>query len=309
LIGPDQQPTLLLVIICARTAFLLAIALDLGLALFRPVGRARWVPVGLAALAVAGLLAAAPAFAQAYTAGRWAVSPVRGVALYLNSLQDDAPIVAQQQKFFRQLRPFLERGDRLQLAGGRPGRLDPLPSLLAAGPFRYVEAPGDGGEIVASLDQSGRCPIRMPLDKWRIWLCNGAEHTPLARFGEGIRFETAQIPDRLPADGRLPVTLFWSAERPLAKDYTVFVHIVGLDGQMVGQWDQAPAAGAAPTSGWAPGQLIADEYLVPLKAGTEGGPYRVYVGMYDPATGTRLDVDSANPVSERRLLVRTVQTR
>ena len=62
---------------------------------------------------------------------------------------------------------------------------------------------------------------------------------------------------------------------------------------MVGQWDQVPAAGKAPTSGWAPGQLIADEYRVPVQAGTSDGPYQVYVGMYDPATGTRLDVTSA----------------
>ena len=155
----------------------------------------------------------------------------------------------------------------MQLAGGRPGRLDPLPSLLAAGPFRYVEAPGDDSEILTFLDQSGRCPTRMPLEKWRIWMCNGAASRPLARFDEGIRLEMAQIPDRLPADGCLPVTLFWSAERPVAKDHTVFVHIVGRDGQMVGQWDQVPAAGTAPTSGWTPGQLIADEYHIPLQAG------------------------------------------
>ena len=53
LIGPGQQTTLLLVIICARTALLMAIALDLGLALFRPMGRVRWLPVGVAAMAVA----------------------------------------------------------------------------------------------------------------------------------------------------------------------------------------------------------------------------------------------------------------
>ena len=230
------------------------------------------------------------------------------MALYLNSLSDDAPVVMQQLKFSRQLRPFLSRDDQLQLVGGRPGRLDPLPSLLAAGPFRYVEAPGDDSGILTFLDQSGRCPIRMPLDQWRIWLCNGADHAPLARFGEGIRLETAQISDRLPANGRLPVTLFWSTDRPLAKDYTVFVHILDRDGRMVGQWDQVPAAGKSPTSGWAPGQLIADEYRVPVQAGTSDGPYQVYVGMYDPATGTRLDVTSANPVSERRLLLDAIQT-
>ena len=308
LIGLGQQPTLLLVIICARTALLLAIALDLGLALFRPLSRARWVPLGLAAMAVAALLVAAPMFARGYATERWEASPVRTVALYLNSLPDDAPVVTQQSKLFRQLRPFLERDGRLQAAGGRPGRLDPLPAMLAAGPFRYLEAPGDGDEILTFLDQSGRCPIRLPLDQWRIWVCNGAEDPPIARFDGGIRLEAAQIPDRLPADGRLPVTLFWSAEQPPARDYTVFVHVVGPDGQMVGQWDQTPAAGKAPTSGWAPGQLIADEYRVPIQAGAGDGPYRVYVGMYDPATGTRLDVASANPVSERRLLVKMIQS-
>ena len=307
LIGLGRQPTLLLVIICARTVLLVAIALDLGLALFRPLSRVRWAPLGLAAISVAALLAAAPMFARGYATERWRASPVRTVALYLNSLPDDAPVVTQQSKLFRQLRPFLERDGRLQAAGGRPGRLDPLPAMLAAGPFRYLEAPGDDGEMLALLDRSGRCPTRLPLDKWRIWVCNGAEDSPLAGFDEGIRLEAVQIPDRVPDDGRLPVALFWSAEKQLAKDYTVFVHVVDRDGQMVGQRDQVPAAGKAPTSGWVPGNLIADEYRISVQAGAGNGPYRVYVGMYDPATGTRLDVTSANPVSERRLLAHTIQ--
>ncbi len=214
--------------------------------------------------------------------------------------------MTQQLGLSRQLRPFLDRADRLQVAGGRPGRLDPLPGLLAAGPFRYVEAPDDGNEILAFLDQSGRCPTRIPLDQWRIWLCNAEKGAPIAHFGDEITLEAAQIPERLPVDGYLPVTLFWSSERPLARDYTVFVHVVGPDGQMLGQWDQVPAAGNAPTSGWVPGRLIADEYRVPVKAELAGSPVQVYVGMYDPATGTRLDATSASPISERRLLLRTI---
>ena len=182
-------------------------------------------------------------------------------------------------------------------------------ALLAAGPFRYIEAPGDGSEALDLLDQSGRCRVRVPLDQWRIWLCNGAERAPIASFTDGIVLEAAQIPDRLPADGYLPVTLFWSAQRPLERDYTVFVHVVGPDGQMMGQWDQVPAAGKSPTSRWEPGRLVADEYRFPVKAAPGGGPVRVYVGMYDPTTGTRLDAASADPVSERRLLVQTMQSR
>ena len=308
LIGLGQQPTLLLVLICARTVLLIGIALDLGLALFRPMSRARWAPLGLAGLSLAILLAAAPMFARGYVTERWEVSPVRSVALYLNSLPDDAPVVTQQFKIGRQLRPFLEQGDRLQVSGGRPGSLDPLPSLLAAGPFRYIEAPGDDSAVLAYLDQSGRCSTRMSLDQWRIWVCNDAEATLLASFDGGIRLEATQIPGWLPADGHLPVTLFWSAKQPPMTDYTVFVHVLDREGQMVGQWDQVPAAGKSPTSGWQPGLLIADEYDIPVRAGSGDGPYQVYVGMYDPATGTRLDIVSANPVSERRLLVETIQS-
>jgi hypothetical protein len=306
LTGAGHYPPLLLLLIIGRTLLLVAVSLDLGLALLRPTSRARWASVALAGVSVASLVVALPIFAQAYTAGRWESSPVRGMAIYLNSLPDDTPVVVQQAKLFRQLRPFLTRADRLQIAGGRPGRLDPLPGLLAEGPFRYIEAPGDDSQILTYLEQSGRCPSRMTLDKWRIWDCNGAEGMPFARFDGGIRLETVRVPDRLPADGNLPVTLFWSAEQPPAQDYTVFVHVVGPDGQMMGQQDQAPAAGKAPTSGWAPGQLIADEYRVPVRAEAGAGPYQVYVGMYDPTTGTRLDIASANPVSERRLLTQTV---
>ena len=185
LIKPGEQPSLLLVIIVARTALLVAIALDMGVSLLRPASRARWVSVGLAGLSVLALVVSTPMFAQTYTAGRWAAVPVRAVALYLNSLPDDAPVVVQQSKIARQVRPFLERAGRLQVAGGRPGSLDPLPALLAAGPFRYIEAPGDNGEVLAFLDQSGRCPTRMPLDAWRVWVCNGADNTPLAALRQG----------------------------------------------------------------------------------------------------------------------------
>ena len=199
LIGLGQQPTLLLMIICARTALLVAIALDLGLALFRPLSRVRWVPLGLAGLSVLALVVAAPMFAQAYSAGRWVANPARTVTSYLNSLPDDEPVVTQQSGLFRQLRPFLDRDGRLQVAGGRPGRLDPLPGLLAAGPFRYVEAPGDGGDFLAFLDQSGRCPTRLPLDKWRIWVCNGAEDarrspaSPAGSAGDGPDSRSAAV--------------------------------------------------------------------------------------------------------------------
>ena len=42
-----------------------------------------------------------------------------------------------------------------------------------------------------------------------------------------------------------------------------------------------PAAGSRPP--------VTDKYTLPVRAGAGSDPYRIYVGMHDPATGTRLD--------------------
>ena len=73
------------------------------------------------------------------------------------------------------------------------------------------------------------------------------------------------------------------------------MHVVDRDGQMVGQ-RPVPAAGKAPTSGWAQGSLVADEYRISVQAGAGDGPYRVYVGVYDPATAHGL----TSPAQSRR---------
>jgi hypothetical protein len=47
-------------------------------------------------------------------------------------------------------------------------------------------------------------------------------------------------------------------------------------------------AGAAPTTTWLPGEIIADAYSLPLPADLPAGEYRLIVGFYNPTTGERL---------------------
>jgi len=91
----------------------------------------------------------------------------------------------------------------------------------------------------------------------------------------------------------LPLTLYWQADGPTDLDYTVFVHIVGPDGLPHGQVDAFPAGGAAPTSSWAPGQVVVDEIALPLATGAPAGRYHIAVGMYSAASGGRLPVTDA----------------
>ncbi len=86
----------------------------------------------------------------------------------------------------------------------------------------------------------------------------------------------------------LHLTLYWQAEGPTYLDYTVFVHLVGPDGRPHGQVDRFPAGGDAPTTSWAPGQVIVDEIVLPVAADAPAGAYHIAVGMYDAASGGRL---------------------
>jgi hypothetical protein len=86
------------------------------------------------------------------------------------------------------------------------------------------------------------------------------------------------------------LTLYWEAGGPTDRDYTLFVHLIGSDGGLVGQVDRIPGNGTAPTSSWAEGQVIVDEVALPTAPGAEAGPYRIAIGFYDAAHGERLSV-------------------
>jgi hypothetical protein len=87
----------------------------------------------------------------------------------------------------------------------------------------------------------------------------------------------------------LPLTLYWEAVRPVTGDYTVFVHLLGQEERVIAQRDAPPGLGARPTSGWTPGQAVADPYLLALPEATYAPDQAVWeVGLYDAQTGWRL---------------------
>jgi hypothetical protein len=98
------------------------------------------------------------------------------------------------------------------------------------------------------------------------------------------------------------LTLYWRTLRPPEDNYTVFVHAVGPDQVMRGQWDSVPGQGEAPTAGWLPGEVIEDHYQVPMAKDAPPWKYDVFVGMYNPETNERLRLFSPNaPTSDDRV--------
>jgi 4-amino-4-deoxy-L-arabinose transferase-like glycosyltransferase len=121
-------------------------------------------------------------------------------------------------------------------------------------------------------------------------------HTLNVHFGDSITLLAADLPAQSTwqAGEGIPITLYWTAEGPIPERYKVFVHLVGEAynpeslNALWGQQDQEPRGGLAPTTSWRVGQVIADDYLVPIQEDAPPGEYTIQVGLYLPLDGGRL---------------------
>jgi len=88
----------------------------------------------------------------------------------------------------------------------------------------------------------------------------------------------------------LDVLLYWKALAQPPHAYTVFVHVLDAQGQLVGQQDNMPVHDQLLTSCWQPGEVVADPHQVAVAADAPG-PLSIEVGLYRVDTGERLARD------------------
>ena len=97
----------------------------------------------------------------------------------------------------------------------------------------------------------------------------------------------------------LPVTLFWRATGAIPVNYTVFVHLLGPDGQLVAQHDDGPWWEVSiPTSTWQSGETLRDQHTLALPVDLAPGTYHLQIGVYYWQTLERLPVlENGEPVN------------
>ncbi len=100
-----------------------------------------------------------------------------------------------------------------------------------------------------------------------------------AHFAEGVVLGNAAFPSDTRPGTVLPVRLTWHADHPLARDLTVFVHLVSQRGQTITQQDLRPVDGEEPTTRWR--GAIVDRHALLLPANAAAGTYWIEVGLYD----------------------------
>ena len=81
-------------------------------------------------------------------------------------------------------------------------------------------------------------------------------------------------------DGSLSLVLYWRCLEHIEKDYTVFVHLLDAEGNILAQGDSPPVQGHYPTTTWAVGEVVRDEHPLvgPPEAVARG--VRFAVGWY-----------------------------
>jgi 4-amino-4-deoxy-L-arabinose transferase-like glycosyltransferase len=109
------------------------------------------------------------------------------------------------------------------------------------------------------------------------------------RFGDLISLRGFDLQTGTAVPGNpVQLKLYWQVERQPDEIYSIFVHLVGPDGQIVAQGDQWP--GGLPGNTWAAGQIIIDEYAIQLPQDAPLGRYQIVLGVYMPSNGLRLPI-------------------
>ncbi len=83
-------------------------------------------------------------------------------------------------------------------------------------------------------------------------------------FGEAVELVGYDWPAPVLPGGEAHVTLCWQATAPISQNYTVFLEIVGPDGQGYGRLVTYPGRGNYATSLWAVRVPFCDQYVVPV---------------------------------------------
>jgi hypothetical protein len=88
--------------------------------------------------------------------------------------------------------------------------------------------------------------------------------------------------------------------------YAVFIHLADDAGRVWAQSDSVPVNWTRPTTGWVPGEYVADTHALTLPDDLPPGEYRLWVGLYDPQTGNRVPVAGAGADVDRRVEIGSI---
>ena len=82
----------------------------------------------------------------------------------------------------------------------------------------------------------------------------------------------------------LTLTLYWQSLVTMDDDYSIGIHVLDTNGREIGKRDSYPGHGMLPTRLWYAGQIIRDEYWLPISGNATAGAAQIQVSLYSRVT-------------------------
>lgn len=310
----DGNPAFLTALITVRTLVLLGLTVLFATFLLGPQEQDwPWIRWGTMVGSAAALLAVIVLAFQAlplYSAQQYAAEPLRPAVetIQTSSTPEQAAILFDRADSYERLAPFLAGWPRLAvLRMGSAADLwsdEEVRTFVTTRPQLWylidydATSYRDTALAVNQLLNETLCPVSRQFVGSAL-LARYVNAEPVdevgsaAAFADNIHLDQAQISSQsLQAGDSLCLELIWSATAPPTADYTVFLHLLTPEGQLVAQSDMPPSHGNTPTTTWTPHQPVVDKHGLIIPSDLPPGRYQLWVGLYD-ATGTRLPLTNS----------------
>jgi len=129
------------------------------------------------------------------------------------------------------------------------------------------------------------------------------------QFGDAIELVGFNTSPKVKPGKCLDLHLVWRATAHPAKDFTVFIHLLNKNGELVAQDDAQPISGLYPTTHWQTGQIVT--YNVPILIPTDADPgtYSLRMGFYHWPSMDRLPVSGTSQVKDNTFLITDIEVK
>ncbi|MCE5260184.1 MAG: glycosyltransferase family 39 protein [Chloroflexi bacterium] len=107
------------------------------------------------------------------------------------------------------------------------------------------------------------------------------------------------------------IVFYWRSLAPTDTNYTVFVHLVDAEGNVIAQADSQPRQARFPTALWAKGDTIQDAHTISVPPTAASGEYTLRVGFYRLETMERLPArnEAGQLLSDNQLIIKGLTIR
>jgi hypothetical protein len=126
----------------------------------------------------------------------------------------------------------------------------------------------------------------------------GAQYAAQINLSDKVLFLGYDLADDTVLQGEdARLILYWQAQQPLEKQYSVFAHLDAPPDYTTWAGSDNLNPGGIPTSRWAPELYTRDEHTISIPADLPPVEYLLQVGLYDKVTGERLPIFAADSKS------------